>query len=61
MHRHAKRGQESDQVVPYWKRAHTDWRFVLGVVLSLLAITIYVVSDDLTWRPYPQTQQGESR
>lgn len=36
---------------PYWARAHHDWRFWIGLVLMLVAITIYVVSDDLSWLP----------
>jgi hypothetical protein len=33
---------------PYWKRAHTDWRFWVGLVLMFAAITIYFMSDDLS-------------
>ena len=36
--------------VPYWKRAHTDWRFYDGV-LMLAAMIAYVLSDDLAWGP----------
>ena len=36
---------------PYWKRAHHDWRFWIGLVLMLQAITIYVLSDDLAFLP----------
>ena len=39
--------------VPYWKRAHTDWRFWIGVVLMFAAIVTYVLSLDLAWRPRP--------
>jgi hypothetical protein len=37
--------------VPYWKRAHTDWRFWIGVVLMFLAMIIYLSTLDLAWRP----------
>ena len=37
--------------VPYWKRAHTDWRFWIGVLLMLAAMIAYVLSDDLAWGP----------
>ena len=37
---------------PYWKRAHRDWWFWVGLVLMLTAITIYVMSDDLAFLPH---------
>jgi len=33
--------------IPYWKRAHTDWRFWVGVMLMFLAMIVYVTSMDL--------------
>jgi hypothetical protein len=39
---------------PYWKRAHRDWVFVLGMVLVFLAIGTYVFSDDLSLLPRGQ-------
>jgi hypothetical protein len=42
---------------PYWKRAHRDWRFWVGVFLFLAAITIYVMSDDLALVPRAQPHQ----
>ncbi len=38
----------------YWKRAHQDFRFWIGMVLMLAAITIYVMSDDLSLLPRGQ-------
>ena len=32
---------------PYWKRAHRDVSFWIGLVLMLVAITIYATWDDL--------------
>jgi len=40
---------ESESAAPYWKRAHHDWRFWVGLVLMLLAITVYVLSDNLAF------------
>jgi len=40
---------------PYWKRAHHDWRFWVGLVLMLAAITIYVLSEDLAFLPRGRT------
>ncbi len=37
---------------PYWKRAHHDFRFWIGLILMLAAITIYVLSDDLALLPH---------
>jgi len=39
---------------PYWKRAHHNWRFWVGLVLMLAAITIYALSDD--WALLPRGQ-----
>ena len=46
--------------VPYWRRAHTDWRFWVGVFLMFAAMIVYVLSDDLAWRPRNQPQQPSS-
>jgi hypothetical protein len=43
---------------PYWKHAHHDWRLVLAVSLMLVAVIIFVMSDDLAWRPRSQPQQA---
>jgi len=37
---------------PYWRRAHRDWRIWFGVVLMLVAMMIYLMTDDLAWRPH---------
>ncbi|MGC1677627.1 MAG: hypothetical protein WA740_08850 [Candidatus Binataceae bacterium] len=39
---------------PYWKHAHHDWRLVLAVILMLVAVTTYVMTDDLAWGPRSQ-------
>jgi hypothetical protein len=43
--------------IPYWKRAHHDWKFWLAILLMLVAIIIYVKTNDLSVRPHPQMQQ----
>jgi len=45
---------------PYWKHAHHDWRLVVAVLLMLVAVFIYVMSDDLALRPRSQPQQSLS-
>jgi hypothetical protein len=35
---------------PYWLRAHRDWRFWAVVWLMLLAMAVYVFTNDLAWR-----------
>jgi hypothetical protein len=37
--------------IPYWKRAHHDWRFWIGLFLMLTAMIIYVMSNDLALLP----------
>ncbi len=41
-------GAHIPQDRPYWQRAHRDWRFWLGTSLFVAAITLYVMSDDLS-------------
>ena len=36
---------------PHWRRIHHSPLFWVGAFLFLAAITIYVLSDDLSWRP----------
>ena len=44
-----------EQQAPYWKRAHKDWKFWVGVIFIAIAITIYVLSLDLSTVPHPHT------
>ncbi len=46
-HRHAA----PDGPGPYWRRAHHDWRFWVGVVLMVGAMVVYVTSENLAFRP----------
>lgn len=43
---------QHDQVPPYWRRLHHQWWFWIGLFFMLAAITIYVLSDDLTFLPH---------
>src|SRR5208282_4450155 len=57
-HEHHQRTPQleiSDVRAPYWRRAHRDWRFIAVVLLMLVAITIYVMTQDLSWRPRNHT------
>jgi hypothetical protein len=53
-------GSSHESQRPYWKRMHCDWRIWVGVVLMLVAIGIYVMSEDFAWLPHSQLQQPPS-
>ena len=55
-HQHGTPARDSVHHEPdaYWKRAHRDWRFWVGFIFMLAAITIYVMSDNLAWLPHGQ-------
>jgi hypothetical protein len=36
---------------PYWKRMHQDWRFWIGFVLIIIALSIYIMSVDFSIQP----------
>ena len=44
---------------PFWGRLHHDWRFWVAMVLALTAISVYVLSNDLSLRPRGQKQQAQ--
>jgi hypothetical protein len=50
-----ERGKNRDIVSydrpPYWQGLHRQWWFWVGLILMLIAITIYVLSDDLAFLP----------
>ena len=52
---HAGPNRENTRL-PYWTRAHRDWRVWVGVVLMLAAMAIYLMSYDLALRPRIQPQ-----
>jgi hypothetical protein len=37
---------------PYWRRAHTDWKFWVVVFFLFAALGIYIVSYDLVLVPH---------
>ncbi|HTZ76201.1 MAG TPA: hypothetical protein VMB47_19960 [Candidatus Aquilonibacter sp.] len=43
--------------VPYWRRAHRDWRLWVGLFFMLAAIAIYVFTVDLSVVPGNHPQQ----
>ena len=51
-HNHVHQGHR-----PYWKRAHHDWKFWIALFLMLAAMVIYVMSEDLAFRPHHRPQQ----
>lgn len=60
-HRPASNGGGVHSIhVPYWKRAHTDWRFWVGIILMFAAMIVYVMSEDLAWRPGSQPSHPQS-
>ncbi len=59
---HGKQALKHGRVQPgsrpaYWKRAHRNPWFWVGLVLMLTAMTIYIVSDDLAFLPHSQPRQ----
>jgi hypothetical protein len=48
---HGNEGPARDRVRhdhrPYWRDAHHDWRFWVGLFLMFAAITIYAMRDNL--------------
>jgi len=39
------------QELPYWQRAHKDWKFWVGVIAIFSALFIYVTTLDLSSVP----------
>ncbi len=62
--RHRHGGPDGEHVHldpgPYWKRAHQDWRFWIGVFLMFAAITIYFMTVDLSVVPHIHAQPRPS-
>ncbi len=62
-HHHPQEGPrppKEESYVPYWKRAHKDWRFWVGVVFISLALVVYITSVDLSLVPH-RVQQPSAR
>jgi hypothetical protein len=53
-HHHPQEGPHpphDEDYVPYWKRAHKDWRFWVGVAFIGAALTVYITTVDLSLVP----------
>jgi len=60
-HSHQRHEDPNSHIVhhdhgPYWKRAHRDWRFWIALFMMFAAISIYVITDNLAWRPCSQSR-----
>jgi hypothetical protein len=59
-HHHPQEGpnppKDPDNYVPYWKRAHKDWRFWVGVFCISAALVVYITSVDLSLVPHRPDQ-----
>jgi len=49
-HRGSDGNSEHKLQRPYYKRAHKDWRFWAVVILMIIAMLYYVLSDDFSMR-----------
>jgi hypothetical protein len=41
-----------DNSIPYWKRAHRDWRMWVAAIFILAALGVYIVTVDLSLVPH---------
>jgi hypothetical protein len=48
------RHKNDDSNLPYWKRAHHDWRFWIALSLMLIAMFVYIATGDLAIQPNDQ-------
>ena len=65
-HRHHHHGMSDSGSVqqehlPYWRRVHHDWRAWVVVSLMILAMIVYVLTDNLSFRFRRRPQQPVSR
>jgi hypothetical protein len=62
-HQHGTPARESIQhnPDPYWRRAHRDWKAWVGLFFMMAAITIYVLSNDLSFFGHRQPRVTETR
>ncbi len=56
VNKHARhhKGGEGEPAGFTWRRLHHTRLFWVGLFMMLLAVTVYVMSDDLTWQPQLQ-------
>jgi len=50
--------QDGQPTRPYWKRMHQDWRVWVAVFLMLVAMGIYVMTENLAWSPRGRNRRG---
>ena len=55
------RGSIQHNPDPYWGRAHRDGKVWVGLLFMMAAITIYVLSDDLSFFGHRQPRVTETR
>jgi hypothetical protein len=53
--------QLSHSSKPYWQRAHRDWRLWVGVIAMMIAMAVYITTNNLAgWRGQGQPQPAAS-
>jgi hypothetical protein len=52
MENHHGGGPKPAVRIRHWRRIHHSPLFWVGVFLFLAALAIYVLSDDLAWKPH---------
>lgn len=45
---------------PYWRRAHTDWRIWVAVILMMVAMFLYLMTDYFPWLPRTKSQTAQA-
>jgi len=57
---HSFENQNTDRVHHergrYWTRAHRDWRVWVGLIFMLVAMLVYLLTGDLSWRIHLHSQ-----
>jgi hypothetical protein len=55
MPHHSKPSRDKERQGPgsYWKFAHRDWRFWVGLIAIFGAMFLYLATQDLSLRPRP--------
>jgi hypothetical protein len=56
-HHDNKHHHAHDQSPRTSKPIHHDWRFYAAAALILIAMVLYLLSGDLSWRPAPPASQ----
>ncbi len=56
-HHGGQNHEEGHPRSPSWRRVHHHWYFWVGLLLMLVAIGNYVMTEDLSWLPRSHPQQ----